>query len=428
MKIKTKQLDYASVLALPRKQHKLPQSPSRALAALIRTLTAGDLKDAAFTYTSTLPPELDGVPCLILMNHSSFIDLELVAQVFQNRPYNIICTSDGFVGKEWLMRAVGCVPTQKFVRDVTLIQDMEYCLHTLKTSVLMYPEASYTFDGCATPLPRKLGVLLKKLGVPVIGVKTHGAFLRDPLYNCLQKRKVTVSAEVSCLFTPETIKATPARELDAALDAFFTFDGFREQQEQGLIVDAPFRADGLNRILYKCDACGAEEQTEGKGTRLRCKACGREHELTPEGRLTALTGEPRFSHIPDWFRWEREQLREALLTGTYSLETDVEIGVMVDYKAIYMVGEGHLSHSAAGFRLTGCDGLLDYSQSPLACYSLYSDYYWYELGDMICIGDNDILYYCFPKGRDIAARTRLAAEELYKLALQERRSPLRAEK
>ena len=35
---------------------------------------------------------------------------------------------------------------------------------------------------------------------------------------------------------------------------------------------------------------------------------------------------------------------------------------------------------------------------------------------MICIGDNKTLYYCFPKGAgDIVAKTRLAAEELYKL-------------
>ena len=55
-------------------------------------------------------------------------------------------------------------------------------------------------------------------------------------------------------------------------------------------------------------------------------------------------------------------------------------------------------------------------QTPLASYSLYADYYWYEIGDMICIGTKDVLYYCFPKeGQDVVAKTRLAAEELYKL-------------
>ena len=88
---------------------------------------------------------------------------------------------------------------------------------------------------------------------------------------------------------------------------------------------------------------------------------------------------------------------------------------MVDYKAIYMVGEGHLVHSKDGFTLTGCDGQLNYHQSPLHSYSLYADYYWYELGDIICIGGGDALYYCFPKKPDVVAKTRLAQEELYKM-------------
>lgn len=40
---------------------------------------------------------------------------------------------------------------------------------------------------------------------------------------------------------------------------------------------------------------------------------------------------------------------------------------------------------------------------------------------MICIGDRDVLYYCFPQGKgDVVAKTRLAAEELYKLKRAER--------
>lgn len=59
---------------------------------------------------------------------------------------------------------------------------------------------------------------------------------------------------------------------------------------------------------------------------------------------------------------------------------------------------------------------LDYKQSPDASYSLYSDFYWYELGDMISIGKCDLQYYCFPiDGNDYVAKTRLATEELYKM-------------
>ena len=130
--------------------------------------------------------------------------------------------------------------------------------------------------------------------------------------------------------------------------------------------------------------------------------------------MQALSGETEYPHIPDWYAWQREQVRQSLEDGTYRLDTKVKIGMMVDYKAIYMVGEGRLTHGAEGFRLTGCDGKLDYQQGPLACYGLYSDYFWYEIGDVICIGNQDALYYCFPEKADVA-KARIAVEELYKM-------------
>lgn len=423
MKIKTKRLAYEKVMSLPRKAHKRPLRPMFLLQLVIRILAILDLFPTKFTFRKHGMEKIGKKePCLILMNHSSFIDLKIASRIFFPKRYGIVCTSDGFVGKNLLMRFLGCIPTQKFVSDITLIQDMQYLLKTKKVSVLMYPEASYSFDGTATPLPRKMGVLLKKLGVPVVTVITQGAFARDPLYNCLQKRKVQVSADVTCFATAEELKTMTVAELDEKLDAVFGFDNFAWQQENEVVIDEPFRADGLNRILYRCPHCNTEGKLVGKGTTLTCRNCGQVYELTKTGYLQAQTGDTIFRHIPRWYQWERGVVRKELEEGTYRLDVDVEIGLMVNYKAIYMVGSGHLTHDAEGFRLTGCDGKLSYQQGPLACYGLYADYYWYEIGDVICIGNQDILYYCFPKGGDVVAKTRLATEELYKLK-KRRRTP-----
>ncbi len=419
MKIKVRRKPYEEVAALPRPQHSSPRRPLLPLRAVVRLLSIPDLVSARFSYTSERMELVGDRPCLILMNHSSFIDLKIAYKIFFPRPLCVVCTSDGFVGKNWLMRLIGCIPTSKFVSDVQLIGDIQHALREERASVLMYPEASYTFDGRATPLPRKLGVLLKKLKVPVVTVTTQGAFSREPLYNCLQKRPVPVTAKVRCLLTPEEIAEKSVAELDAMLDEAFTFDGFAWQRDSGTEITSPTRADGLNRILYRCAHCGAEGHMEGKGTTLTCHACGKLWEMDTFGQLHAAEGEStEFSHIPDWYEWERQEVRRELEEGRYRLDTDVEIGMMVDFKAIYMVGTGRLQHTDQGFVLEGCEGKLHYTQPPLACYSLYADYYWYELGDIICIGDNNTLYYCFPQGGDVVAKTRLAVEELYKMKKQ----------
>lgn len=415
MKIKTKRLDYDQVLALPRPAHQKPCRPLPFFRWLIRTLGEKDLKETRFSYTTERMEELGPGPYLIVMNHSSFIDLEIAARIFAKEPYCIVCTSDGFVGKEWLMRHIGCIPTNKFVTDVSLLSDMRAVMQERGCSVLLYPEASYSFDGTATPLPRKLGVMLKRLDVPVVGVLTAGAFTRDPLYNCLQKRNVTVRAAVRGLLTREEIREKSVAELDAVLDGMFSFDNFAWQWDNGVKVSESFRADGLERILYKCPHCLAEGETEGKGTTLTCRACGKRYEQDELGQMRALEGETEFPHIPDWYAWERSQVRKELEDGTYLLDTPVEIGMLVDFKAIYLVGEGRLRHDRSGFTLDGCEGRLHFERPANQSYSLYADYYWYELGDIICIGDRETQYYCFPKGKVPVAKARLATEELFKL-------------
>ena len=415
-------MTYDQVMSLPRPAHKKPLKPNFILQTVIRVLSIFDLCPVKFKYTKHGMEKISGKePCLILMNHSSFLDLKIASKIFYPRRYGIVCTSDGFVGKNLLMRMIGCIPTKKFVNDVTLIRDIEYMLKKKKTNVLMYPEASYSFDGTPTPLPRKMGVLLKKLNVPVITIITQGAFARDPLYNGLQKRKVQVHADVTCFATPQELKEMSVAEIDAKLDQVFSFDNFRWQQESCVSIDEPFRADGLNKILFRCPHCNTEGQTEGKGIHWTCHNCGKQYELTKYGAIRALDGESAFTHIPDWYSWQRQQIRQELTDGTYRLQTKVDIGMMVDYKAIYMVGSGELTHDNGGFTLTGCDGKLNYSQGPLANYGLYADYFWYEIGDVICIGNNDVLYYCFPKNSgDVVAKTRMAAEELYKLKKRRR--------
>ena len=421
MKTVTKVKSYDEVMALPRLKHFNPVRPSRFLGAVVRLISAPTLWKTKFSYTTEGMEKVGKKPCLILMNHSSFTDMKPAFGIFYPKPMSFVTATDGFIGILGpLMRWLGCIPTQKFVGDISLIRDMEYALKKKKSNVVMYPEASYSFDGTATPLPRRMGVLLKKLGVPVVTVITQGAFARDPLYNMLQLRKVKVSAHVKCLFTPEELKEKSVAEIDEALDEAFSFDNFAWQRDNGIIIDSPTRADGLHRILYKCPHCGKEGDMEGKGISITCHACGKVWEMDELGQMHAKEGETEFSHIPDWYKWERAEVRKELENGTYLLDTDVKIAMMVDYKAIYMVGEGHLTHDENGFKLTGCDGKLNYEQGPVACYGLYADYHWYEIADMIGFGNQDALYYCFPEKGVSVAKARMAVEELYKLKKKRR--------
>ena len=421
MKLKTIPKSYDEVMAKPK--HRKPIRPNMFFRTLMRVVSIPDLAATDFTCEKIGMEKLGKKePCLYLMNHCSFIDLEIAATILYPRPFNIICTSDGFVGKDWLMHAIGCIPTNKFTSDLHLLRDMTHAVKKLGNSVLMYPEASYSFDGTSTPLPETLGGCLKLLGVPVVMIRTFGSFSRNPLYNNLKRRKVKVSAEMEYILSPEDIKEKTPAELNEILKKNFTFDYWGWQKENGVKITEDFRAEGLNRVLYKCPHCLAEGKMSADGISVVCEACGKAYDLTEDGTLMAKDGESAFTHIPDWYAWERECVKNEILNDQYRLQVPVDICMLMDTKHVYRVGEGELTHTKDGFRLVGCDGKLDYTQSGISSYSLYSDFYWYEIGDVICIGDSKMLYYCFPKCEgDFVAKTRLAAEEIYKIEKEKKR-------
>ena len=418
MKIKVQKLSYKEVISLPTKGRFIPKKPNILFRTLLKIVSLPELIATRFKLNKINMDKLPKTPCLYLMNHSSFTDLKIAVSVLFPKPVNIISTLDGLVGQEWLMRNLGCVPTRKFIPDPLIVKDLNYCLKKLKSNVLMYPEAGYTFDGTCVTLPDSLGKCIKLLGVPVVMIKTYGAFLRDPLYNNLQKRKIKISADMEFVLSPEDISSMSVAEINAKLKECFTFDGFKWQKDNDVKITEDFRADGLERVLYKCPACKSEGFMVGKGINIECKKCGKKYELTHNGSISAINGITEFDHVPDWYKWQREEVKREIESDLYSLDTKVNIYVLKDTKALYDVGTGKLLHDKNGFKLVSDDGEIDYTQGPLYTHSLNADYFWYEIGDVICIGNNEISFYCFPQENAIVAKTRFAVEELYKINKQ----------
>lgn len=423
MKIKVKNKSYSEVMALPTPKHKKPLKMGVFWRILIKCLSHANLHRYKVQYNEYGMEKLaKKEPCLVLMNHTSFIDMQIAADYLFPRPFSTVCTTDGYVGLSLLMRLIGCIPTQKFVTDINLIRDMSYALNNLGTTVLMYPEACYSFDGRANTLPDSLGRLIKMLKVPVVTIITKGAYHREPLYNMLRHRKVQISADVTYLVSPDEANELSAEELNTRINEKFSFDSFRWQKEEQIAITEDFRADGLERVLYKCPHCMSEDKIKGAGIKWNCKNCGAEYELTEYGYMKSLNKDGVFDHIPDWYDWERNEVKKEIESGAYKLDTEVDIYMLVDYKALYNVGYGRLYHDEKGFLLTGCNGELVYRQSPLSSYTVNSDYYWYEIGDMISIGNKRQLFYLFPKGKKVnVAKVKLAAEEFYKIKISESR-------
>lgn len=354
-------------------------------------------------------------PYMLLSNHMYFIDFELATMgTFPYRVNNVMSIG-GFYRRPWLIELIGGICTRKFTMDLHLIKSIRKVLK--RGDILaMYPEARYSPCGTTSYMPDSLGKLIKMSKVPVVAVVHRGNHLLTPFWNFRKPRKVPLHTTMELILTAEQVAKMSAEEINERVREALQYDDYRYQKENGILITEPYRAEGLHKVLYQCPNCRVESKMDSEGTEIFCRECGKRWNLNEDGTLAALSGETEFSHIPDWYAWQRECVKKEILSGEYKIEREVDIYMMIDTKCVYKVGDGTLTHTKDGFKLVGCDGQLEYTQAPELSYSLYSDFYWYEIGDVISIGTPKVLYYCIPKTkRDIVAKARIAAEEIYKL-------------
>ena len=127
MNTKVKKMPLEKVLALKKEKKFKPKKPNLFWRTLIKILSSKDLKSTRFQLEKSGMERLGKKePCLILMNHTSFIDLKIAETAFYPRPLNIVTSLDGFIGLKWLMRQIGCFPTRKFTPERQVVVNMKY--------------------------------------------------------------------------------------------------------------------------------------------------------------------------------------------------------------------------------------------------------------------------------------------------------------
>ncbi len=361
-------------------------------------------------------------PYMLLSNHQYFIDFELAAMgTFPHRVNNVV-SIDGYYRRPWLMELIGAICTRKFTMDLHLIKSINKVLK--RGDILsMYPEARYSPCGTLSYLPESLGKLIKMNKVPVVTVVHHGNYLHSPFWNFRKKRKAPLHTTMTLTLTAEQVKTMSVDEINDAVKAALSYDEYRYQKENGIRITEPFRAEGLHKVLYHCPHCMAQSKMSTKGDTLRCDVCGKEWRLNEDGTLTAKTGDTEFTHVPDWFKWEREQVKAEIENGTYSFTDEVEVYSMPRCWKFETLGKATLTHDIEnGFTLTGHYNGADYriERTPIQTNSLHVeyDYCYLQPKDCVDISTENDSFYCYPQTKEnVVTKLAFATEILYQKQL-----------
>lgn len=164
-----------------------------------------------------------------------------------------------------------------------------------------------------------------------------------------------------------------------------------------------------------------------RGTELFCTACGKGWILNEDGTLTAKEGETEFAHVPDWFEWEREQVRAEIERGEYRFSDEVDVHSMPRCYRFMPLGKATLTHDPEnGFVLSGFYRGKEYriQRTPLQSNSLHIEYDFPHIKPFDCvdISTEDDSFYCFPTKENVVTKLAFATEEIYQRSLSRVRS------
>lgn len=355
-------------------------------------------------------------PFIILSTHASMMDFPEIVWGLWPRRNGWVMSVEEFRRTDWLTYGFGGVPKRKFTHGALAPRLIFYYLKNLKQAIAIYPEARFEFAGINEQIDETIGRFCKKAGVPVVMCMTNGNFVNSPQWCKHPYRKIRHEAHIYRLLSVDDLNNMSAEEIQDKIEKAFVKDEYKWQVENNLHIKCKKRAEGLHRLLYKCPVCGCEFEMEGKGTTLTCKHCGATWEMDTLSRLHGVNTDKGFSHIPDWYKWEREQVKQEVFNGTYRYEDDVRIEDYYNSRVNCVeVGNGHLVQDENGFTLTGTvNGKPFELNKPLSSmYSVHVEFNFLGRGDSIDLATDETSYFVYPQIQDKITKVHLAQEELY---------------
>ena len=164
-------------------------------------------------------------PFVLLCNHNAFLDFKVATKAIYPWRANYVVAIDGFIGREGLLRRVGCICKRKFTHDTMLVRHL---IKTVKNGdvAVIYPEARYSLCGTTAVLPEALGKLCRLLGVPVVTLICHGHHINSPFWNLHDRGVKPTVAEFRQLFTAGELKQATVEEVNKKIVETFQYDDF----------------------------------------------------------------------------------------------------------------------------------------------------------------------------------------------------------
>ncbi|MBN1577779.1 MAG: 1-acyl-sn-glycerol-3-phosphate acyltransferase [Chitinispirillaceae bacterium] len=299
-------------------------------------------------------------PFLVVSNHGTFFDPWIIG-AYSRYPFGFMANDDGFRSNpvtRWYLHSIGAFPKRKGASDYRAMKRTVELIRSGKP-VCIFPEGQTTWDGETQLLYGGIEKLIKRLECPLVTVHLQGNFLTKPWWaKTVRKGKIRVTFTVH---TPESIRRQTDRELLATIQRSIYQNDIKDPQNLATPFSGTDLAAGLERLVWICMQCGAEDTLSTSGNSVSCSACNHSWKIDAHCRLIALQpGTACCGDLKDWVELHKARVKENIggrpepITGSDNvvLQRENARGGFTDSD------RGRLTLTATALRFRGADSTI----------------------------------------------------------------------
>jgi 1-acyl-sn-glycerol-3-phosphate acyltransferase len=281
-------------------------------------------------------------PFVIVSNHGTFFDPWIIG-CYSWHPFAIMCNDEAFTRgpvSRWYLTSIGAFPKKKGASDFKAMKKTISLLSD-RYPVCIFPEGQTSWDGETQLIYKGLEKIVRKSGAGLVLTRVTGNFLTKPWWaDFIRKGRIIVTYKA---LGPEQIKALSDDELFNAMKSFIAHNDIKDSLNTDVLFSGRRLAQGLERFVWMCMECGAEDTLAMSGDTIRCAACGSSWTISATCKLTPREAAKKsFADLYDWAQWHRLQVLDKIKTsgaGAMLARSD---------NVVMQTGDTIVSFSAAG--------------------------------------------------------------------------------
>ncbi|MDA3812171.1 MAG: lysophospholipid acyltransferase family protein [Spirochaetaceae bacterium] len=293
-------------------------------------------------------------PFILMANHSHKSDPYMVGG-YMKHTVNYMANIDGVSNfQRKLADLVGAYGKKKGAPD---FKALKHTIELIKGghAVGIFPEGDRSWDGeTAEFIPGSVS-MAKKYKIPIRIASLHGNYLSMPRWADFP-RKGRVHIDFFTI-TKEEVAATETYVIESKIKSILHHDDIKSEKNKNINFEGEGFAEGIQRLLWICPACGKQDTLYGLGNDIKCSNC--QNLWTLDGSLKISPIGIQGDDLKDWAVWQKQEMKKICDDQNNNLLTEtknIKLAEIVNREVVNpCVGDIQLYHDRVEFHCESCE-------------------------------------------------------------------------